>query len=141
MLIVVPASAHTPPWTIPTYAYITASPSPIGVNQPVTIVFWLDKVPPSAAGFGGDRWANLTISVTKPDGSKETLGPFVSDPVSGGGYALYTPTQTGTYTFAFSFPGQVDSLYNPVTGLLPVILHVPVNISAIITLQAARQPQ
>ena len=110
------ASAHTPAWTIPTYAYLTAAPNPIGINQPVSLIFWLDKVPPTAAGVGGDRWGNLTISITKPDGSKETLGPFVSDPV-GGGYAHYTPTQTGTYTFVFNFPGQVASLYNPVTGV------------------------
>jgi outer membrane protein assembly factor BamB len=38
------------------------------------------------------------VEITKPDGSKETLGPFTSDPV-GGGYAIYTPDQTGTYTF------------------------------------------
>ncbi|MCW4018410.1 MAG: PQQ-binding-like beta-propeller repeat protein [Candidatus Bathyarchaeota archaeon] len=115
-IVAVPASAHDPTWNIPTYAYITAAPDPIGVNQPVSLIFWLDKVPPTAAGVGGDRWANLTISVTAPDGSKETLGPFVSDPV-GGGYAFYTPTQTGTYTFVFNFPGQVASLYNPETGI------------------------
>lgn len=115
-IFAVPASAHDPPWNIPTFAYITAAPNPIGVDQTVSLVFWLDKVPPTAAGLGGDRWANLTISVTVPDGSKETLGPFVSDPV-GSCYALYTPTQTGTYTFVFNFPGQVVSLYNPVTGL------------------------
>ncbi len=115
-IFAVPASAHDPPWNIPTNAYITAAPDPIGVNQPVSLIYWLDIVPPTAAGVGGDRWANLTISVTTPDGSKETLGPFVSDPV-GGGYAIYTPTQTGTYKFVFNFPGQVASLYNPVTGI------------------------
>jgi len=110
------AFAHTPAWSVPTYAYITVSPSPVGVNQPVTLVYWLDKLPPTAAGFAGDRWTNLAIAVTKPDGSKDNLGPFTSDPV-GGGYYVYTPTQVGTYTFAFNFPGQVASLYNPVTHL------------------------
>lgn len=116
MLALPNATAHDPPQNVPTYAYLTAAPDPIGVNQQITLVFWLDKYPPTAAGFGGDRWTNMTIDVTKPDGSKQTLGPFVSDPV-GGGYALYTPDQTGTYNFVFNFPGQVLALNNPVTGL------------------------
>jgi len=110
------ASAHSPAWNIPTYAYITVSPSPVGVNQPATIVWWLDKLPPTAAGFAGDRWTHVTIAVTKPDGTKDNLGPFTSDPV-GGSYYVYTPTQTGTYTLVLNFPGQVASLYNPSNGL------------------------
>ncbi len=110
-------SAHDPPQEVPTYAYLTAAPDPVGVGQPVALIFWLDKVPPTAAGFGGDRWTDMTIEVTKPDGHTDTLGPLTSDPV-GGGYASYTPDQTGKYTFVFTFPGQVASLYNPETGLI-----------------------
>jgi len=109
-------SAHDPPWTVPTYAYMYASPDPIGVGQTALVIMWLDKIPPTAAGAGGDRWCNLKVEVTKPDGSKETLGPFTSDPV-GGSWTSYTPDQVGTYTFVFSFPGQVVSPYNPVTGV------------------------
>jgi hypothetical protein len=71
------ANAHTPAWNVPTYAYLTASPDPIGVNQPVTLVFWLDKYPYTAGGTTGDRWRNLRIEVTLPDGSKESLGPLL----------------------------------------------------------------
>ncbi|MCW4019413.1 MAG: PQQ-binding-like beta-propeller repeat protein [Candidatus Bathyarchaeota archaeon] len=99
------ADAHTPAWNIPTYAYLSLSPNPVGVNQQTTLVFWLNQVPPTAAGYAGDRWV-FTVEVTKPDGAKETLGTFTSDPV-GGGYALYTPDQTGTYTFTLEFPGQI----------------------------------
>jgi outer membrane protein assembly factor BamB len=100
------ASAHTPAWDIPTYAYITAAPDPVGVQQTVTLVLWLNLVPPTAAGSAGDRWIDMTVEVTKPDNTKETLGPFTSDPV-GSTYALYTPDQVGTYTFALTYPGQV----------------------------------
>ncbi len=96
-------SAHYPAWTIPTWCYATTSPNPVGVNQPALIVFWTDKVPYTAVGAYGDRWT-FTVDVTKPDGSKETLGPTTSDPV-GGGYFVYTPTQTGTYSFVAKFPG------------------------------------
>ena len=105
-------NAHTPAWTIPTYAYITAMPNPVGINQPVTFVFWLDKYPPTAGGTTGDRWRNENIVITKPDGSKQTLGPFNSDPV-GSCYTLWTPDQVGTYTCVFTFPGQTLSQTGP----------------------------
>ena len=112
------AAAHTPPWTIQTYSYIVASPNPVGVGQDVFVVFWVDWVPPGAGGIGGDRWRNLNIQITKPDGTKQNLGPFTSDPI-GGGFTLYKPDQVGVYTFTFSFPGQVPSMYGP-TGEISV---------------------
>ena len=38
------ASAHTPAWEIPTFAFINVSPDPVGVGQPVAVVVWLDKI-------------------------------------------------------------------------------------------------
>ncbi|MCW4018841.1 MAG: PQQ-binding-like beta-propeller repeat protein [Candidatus Bathyarchaeota archaeon] len=108
-------TAHDPAWEIPTYAYIAVAPKTIGVGETAAVVFWLNWPPPTAAGSGGDRWQNMTIEVTKPDGSKETLGPFISDPV-GGAYAGYTPDQVGTYTLVFNFPGQIAVLNGP-TGI------------------------
>lgn len=90
---------------IPTYAFITVSPNPVGVGQTVSVIMWLDKVPPTAFGPLGDRWKNFEVSITKPDGKAETLGPLTSDP-AGSAYATYTPTQIGTYTFQLKFPGQ-----------------------------------
>jgi outer membrane protein assembly factor BamB len=106
------AYAHSPPWTIPTFAFLAVTPNPVGINQQVTVVWWLNQPPPSAAGSGGDRWRNITIDVTSPDGTKQTLGPFVSDDV-GGSYTLYIPNQVGTYKFELHFPGQTLSLYGP----------------------------
>jgi hypothetical protein len=97
--------AHSPPWNIPTYAYINVAPDPCGIGQTLTIGFWLDIVPPTASAALGDRWHNYKITVTHPDGTTETLGPFSSDD-TGGTYTLYTPTQLGNYSFVFSFPGQ-----------------------------------
>jgi hypothetical protein len=110
-------NAHIPPWTIPTFAYVTAAPNPIGIGQTVSIVFWLD-IPPPTAGTPttGDRWQGLKVTITKPDGTTETKGPFNSDPV-GSGYLLYTPSTIGTHVVKFDFPGQVLKLNNPTTGL------------------------
>jgi outer membrane protein assembly factor BamB len=113
VLVALPsANAHTPAWTIPTYAYITVNPSPVGVGQTVAVVMWLNIMPPTAAGVGGDRWRDLKLEITKPDQSKVTLGPFVTDAV-GSAYASYTPDETGIYSLLFKFPGQVCSLNGP----------------------------
>ncbi len=98
--------AHSPPWQIPTYAYINVAPNPAGVGQTVNIGMWINNPPPDASRTYGDRWQNFKVVVTKPDGTTETLGPFTSDD-TGGTHADYTPTQLGTYSFYFSFPGQV----------------------------------
>jgi len=108
-IVALPAvSAHTPAWTIPTFAYVVASPNPWGLGSagPVLIVFWLNVPPPTAAGTTGDRWQNMTVDITAPNGNVEHFGPFTSDPV-GGGFMQYTPTQTGNYSVTFKFPGQV----------------------------------
>jgi len=95
-------SAHDPPLDVPTYSYISvASPNPIGANQEIVIVYWPNAVPPTALGAYGDRWT-WNVEITAPDGSIETIGPYTSDPV-GGGWALYTPTQVGTYTLVSKF--------------------------------------
>ena len=111
------ANAHTPPLTnVPTWAYLVLSPNPIGVGQTLVVYFWLNWVPPGAGGLGGARWTHLTVDVTAPDGTKTTLGPFISDDV-GGGHTYYVPTQLGKYTFTFVFPGETTSLYGP-TGII-----------------------
>jgi hypothetical protein len=105
-LILLPtANAHTPPYSIPTYAYCNVAPNPCGLGQTVTVGFWIQIPPPTAAGALGDRWHNFKVTVTHPDGTTETLGPFTSDD-TGGTWTAYTPTKLGNYTFVFDFPGE-----------------------------------
>ncbi len=97
---------------IPTYAYINASPDPAGLGQTVTVAFWLQTPPPTASGPYGDRWQDMKLTVTKPDGTTEILGPFMSDD-TGGTYTLYNPTQLGNYSFQMNYPGQTLTGVNP----------------------------
>jgi len=99
-------SAHTPPWTIPTYAYISITPPIQQVNNWVQVVFWINTVAPTAGGLGGDRWHGLMVNITEPDGTKSQLGPYDSNQL-GGYYAIYTPTKVGNYSFQFYWPGQI----------------------------------
>ena len=105
-------SAHTPPWTVQTYAYVVASPQPWGLGsaEPMVIVFWINNIPPTAAGTTGDRWLDMTIDVTDPSNTTTHFGPFTSDPV-GGAYMSYTPTEIGTYSVLFTFPTQNATAY------------------------------
>ncbi len=101
------ASAHTPPWNIPTYAYVSVTPDPIGVGQNVFVVMTIDKAFPSAAIFNDIRPHDYKLIITKPDGTTETKQwPVIGDTTSAQ-FTLYTPTQVGTYKFRFEYPGQV----------------------------------
>jgi outer membrane protein assembly factor BamB len=88
---------------ITTYAFIAIEPNPIGADQPVQVTVWLDVVPPQGAEEIG--WSNFTVTITKPDGKTQIMGPYMSDPV-GSKWFIYTPDTVGTYSFQFSFPGQ-----------------------------------
>jgi hypothetical protein len=35
-------NAHDPTWTIPTWCYIAVTNNPIGVNQQLNVVFWIN---------------------------------------------------------------------------------------------------
>jgi hypothetical protein len=90
---------------IPTFSFCSVSPNPIGVGQTARVNFWVDLPPPTASGPYGDRWQNITVKVTKPDGTTGTLGPFTSDD-TGGSVTTYTPNVVGNYTFQMTFGGQ-----------------------------------
>ncbi|MCW4019247.1 MAG: hypothetical protein NWF00_11315 [Candidatus Bathyarchaeota archaeon] len=99
-------NAHDPPWIIQTYAFITASPNPAQVDNPLVLVFWVDIPPPTAVAATGDRWQGFSVNVTRPDGTvDQVITDGVSDPV-GSSYAVYVPEMTGTFTAEFSWPGQ-----------------------------------
>ena len=50
------ANAHDPGWNVPTFAFISFAPNPVGVGQTVSVSYWLDKMPPGGAGNAGERW-------------------------------------------------------------------------------------
>ena len=98
--------AHTPPWTIVSYAYLVASPNPVGVGQTVAISMWIDTPMVGATITNDVRRHDYSLTITKPDGTVETKNwPIVTDPTSVE-YLQYTPTETGTYTLKFNYPDQ-----------------------------------
>jgi hypothetical protein len=92
---------------IPTYLFIRAEPSPVGVSQPIYINLFLSKpTPTSGMGSTGDLYTGLTITITDPDGQKTTMGPYTADATGGVGGLSFIPTKTGNYTFQGFYPGQ-----------------------------------
>jgi len=113
-------SAHDPVWKIPTYAYINASPNPVGVNQTTTIVVWIDKVLDGASVTNNIRFEDYKLTITKPDGKTETITWDTVTDTTSSAYTLYTPKQVGNYTLFFEFPGLTYTWTEPVTNLYGV---------------------
>ncbi len=84
-----------------THAYIGAIPNPVGVNQQVLIHVGITDF----LRLYHHGWEGLTVTVTRPDGQTETLGPFRTDSTGGTG-TIYLPTMVGTYKFQTHFPEQ-----------------------------------
>ncbi len=83
------------------YAVIMVEPDPVGVGQTMLMVLGISEPLPQAA-LG---WEGLTVTVTKPDNTTTTLGPYRTDS-TGTTFASYVPTEVGTYQFQTSFPGM-----------------------------------
>ena len=99
-LIALPTAAQ-PGVTYKTYTFIDAVPNPVGMGEQVLIRFGSFQ----QLGSVENGWAGLTITVTKPGGSTETLGPYTTDS-TGGTAILYTPSDVGTYKMVLNFPEQ-----------------------------------
>jgi len=100
-LITFPSTVAQEPPRKKTYAFIGAVPNPVGVDQTVLLHIGI----PTASASVEFVWENLTVSVTKPDGASETLGPFNTDSTGGTG-TPFTPNQIGTYILQTHFPEQ-----------------------------------
>jgi hypothetical protein len=121
MMLIPIANAHTPAWQVPTFAYVTAVPNPVGVGQPALVLMWVDKIP-DGAQLGNDiRFKNYQLTITAPNGDVTTeTFPVISDPTSNQGYT-FTPNQVGTYKLNFTFPGYKYTY----TGLIPGLFGPP----------------
>ena len=86
-----PTIAQEPAYSKFTHAYIGATPNPVGVNQEILLHVGITDY----LYVVSDGWEDLTVTVTKPDDTSETLGPFRTDSTGGTG-AVYIPNMIGT---------------------------------------------
>ena len=100
-IIVLPAvNAQTS--SMKTYAYIGSVPNPVGVGQEVLLHLGITQ----ALSLQPDGWEGLTVTVTAPDDTTKTLGPFRTDSTGGTG-TVFVPDKVGTYTLQTNFPQQL----------------------------------
>lgn len=88
-----------------TYAYIGATPNPVGVGQETLLHIGITQQYFDLY----DGWKGLTVTVTDPEGKKQTLGPFNTDPTGGIG-TIYVPKMAGNYTLQTNFPEQINEI-------------------------------
>ncbi len=94
-----------------THAYIGATPNPVGVGQETLLHIGIMQ----QLSLVQQGWEGLTVTVEKPDGTTETLGPFRTDSTGGTGYA-YIPEEEGEYILQTHFPEQVTTADNLAPG-------------------------
>jgi hypothetical protein len=142
-LVAMPAAnAHTPPWEIPTFAYVVAAPNPVGVGQTVHVFMWLN-VPFSGAALTNDyRFHNYELTITEPNNHTSTQNfDYISDPTSSQ-YIILTPDQVGTYTFNFTFPGQdYDEYGHDPNSAFVNDTYLPSSASTTLTVQQEELPE
>ena len=87
-----------------TFAYVIATPTPIGVGQTALVTYRVDQ-PMTGATVSTGGFSGSSVTITRPDGTTETKSDLPMDSTSSGWFS-YTPDQIGTYYFQMHFPGQ-----------------------------------
>ncbi len=91
---------------ITTYAYLSIIPETQEFGKSVLINAWVSPPPLMIPGtMAGEPRTGYMITITKPDDSTETLGPFTSDG-PGTMWTLYMADSIGTYSAKFSWAGD-----------------------------------
>ncbi|MGZ4850629.1 MAG: outer membrane protein assembly factor BamB family protein [Candidatus Bathyarchaeia archaeon] len=108
-----PPAGVTPDLITTVTPYLSFRPNPIGKGQSLLVNVW--TTPPPAA----NRYlAGYTITITKPDETKETVGPINSYVADGTAWFEYVPDQVGNYTLKFDFAGTYFPAGTYINGVL-----------------------
>jgi hypothetical protein len=140
-IILPTTSAHAPVWQVPTFAYIQAVPNPIGVGQTSTVYMWLANTYADASKINDYRFHNYKLTITAPDGTvtSQTFANIM-DSTSNQFYS-FTPTQVGTYSFTFNYPGQAVNDYSHLsTSAYLNDTYLPSSASTTLTVQQTAIP-
>ncbi len=133
--------AHSPPWQLPTFAYVQAVPNPIGVGQTATVYMWLANTYDNSLKTNDYRFHNYQLTITAPDGTVTTQNfANITDPTSNQFYS-FVPTQSGTYQLNFTYPGQDINAYSHLSTSAAVNdSYLPSHASTTLTVQQTPIP-
>jgi outer membrane protein assembly factor BamB len=91
----------TPAVTVDARAFLSFSPTTIGVGQTLLVNMWVN--PP----ISPNRYLNgFTVDVMKPDGSTFTVGPFNSFAADATAWFSMVVDEVGTWKLRFNFAGE-----------------------------------
>jgi hypothetical protein len=93
--------------------FLSFSPNPIGVGQELLVNVWSIPAPGANRAHTG-----YTVTFTKPDGTKDVVGPFNSFVADGTNWFTYIPKQAGNYSVQFTYPGDYYPAGRYVNGVL-----------------------
>ena len=116
-----------------TKAYLSVRPHTVGVGQDLLVNMWV--FPPPRGPYWWSRitrivlgYENITITFTRPDGTKDTFAPLEGSPTGASGglkpgqteqlgaiYFIYKPNQIGTWSVQFSMPKNTFTYMNYTT--------------------------
>jgi hypothetical protein len=98
-----------------TVGYISVAPKLVGVDQTATVNLWIFPIPTT---YLYSPWTNgylgITVTFTKPDGTKDTFQPvsgtghYVAGETEATGslYFFYAPDMAGNWSASFTMPAQ-----------------------------------
>lgn len=102
MITILPTgNSAVPIRTKTTFAFCTVTPNPIGVGQEALVWMGISDY----LSIVTDGWKDITVTVTYPDNTTKTLGPFRTDSTGSTG-TIFIPAMSGTYKFVSHFPAQ-----------------------------------
>jgi hypothetical protein len=91
----------TPDVTLDTIPYLSVSPNPIGVGQPLLVNIWVQPATQVNRAHTG-----YSVTFTKPDGTTATVGPMNSYCGDATAWLEYPVDQVGTWKVKFTFAGD-----------------------------------
>lgn len=101
--------------TIPIKAHLGVTPSTVGIYQNVLMVMWVDNSPPSSSWAHG---TGMDVSITRPNGSNITLGPFLLDENASGVF-MYVADKVGAHSAFARLRGSIgDVVFNATSDVV-----------------------
>jgi outer membrane protein assembly factor BamB len=97
--IALPAGV-TPALQVDSTVYLSFSPNPIGVGQPLLVNIWMQ--PPTHVSR---QLKGFMVTFTKPDGTKDVIGPIDSYKGDTTAWFEHVVDQIGTWKVKLEFPG------------------------------------
>jgi PQQ-like domain len=95
-------SGVTPSITVDTMSFLSFRPNPVGVGQIILVNVWTEPPINVARNLVGTHM----VTITKPDGTTETVGPLNSYAGDSTAWFEYKVDQVGTYKIKFDFLGE-----------------------------------